>query len=331
MKDYRPTPCKTAEQVNERLEFDGYAVIPIKSLDPDQLIATFRKDLVKLNPECNTKCKLMELDTTTDYPYTGPLNGLYGLCQSDFCWNVRCNSEIRDIFANILGISIKDLVCSMDAFSFTESTHPVNPKMWLHRDYNTHLDTPYDSYQGIYYLTETTKDGATTAVIPGSHTWEMKEEELRAGNHFVIHSDQTNDDRVHRLLMKPGELLIFNSKLLHQGCIGPNRLCVMVSYGNRADRTEEARQKKIIQYITGQRTTHWSQLGQAHGPKYHGWRDNKLTYPVKLNMEVLEDASETYRDDILEITKANYLDISHFDLYAEDLDQIIPTERLSLL
>jgi len=326
MEDYRPIVCESLSDVDRCLETDGYAVVKIEidSLDPDELKQTLVKDFCKLLDRTYEPKDVMKLEPNKDYPWCGSLHGLYGMCQSDFCWKVRTNKEIQDVFRHIL--DAKELVCSMDAFSFTTENDKVNDKLWLHRDYNKQLKCKYDSYQGIYYLTETKGNDATTAIIPGSHKWDMTEQEQRTNNHFVTLGQPATGIR--RLLMKPGELLIFNSLLVHQGCFGPNRLCVMVSYGKKSDRAEDVRRQKVLQYITGQRTTHWSQLGQAHGNKYPKYN---FTYPVTLNQDALDQNSDIYKEDILELVQDNYIDLIEHEIYASDLDQLIPEERLILL
>uniref|UniRef100_A0A6C0J7I3 Phytanoyl-CoA dioxygenase n=1 Tax=viral metagenome TaxID=1070528 RepID=A0A6C0J7I3_9ZZZZ len=100
------------------------------------------------------------------------------------------------------------------------------------------------SLQGIYYWSETIKDGATTVVIPGSHRklWH-KDNYQGVGDYSRIGLKSEYLYEPTRLIIPANSLLIFNSKLIHRGVWGPHRMCFMISFYKKKERSAAALKK----------------------------------------------------------------------------------------
>ena len=263
-------------------------------------------------------------DTHYPEPKMRGLMGEFGLSQGPMAWRVRCNRVIRQIFGNILGVTDpqRDLVCSMDAVAFSPDCIPVGNVNWLHVDQNPKVEAPQiGSYQGIMYLSDTVPGGVTTALVPGSHK-EWLRHDFTSPNHFQIVSEDYGPRAV-RLVMAAGDLLIFASKTVHQGYWGPHRLAVMVSYGRKEDRTEDVRKDKIMMYLGGFRSTHWSMAAQVHGYKFFSTAGREFqplrpTLRADLSEEDLMDANSLlYEPELCE--------------YYPGHEDLIPSDILELL
>lgn len=258
---YRPVVFNL-DNIKESIKFldeNGFIIFSIPSINNDDLIDTFRKDLKSINKNLDMEKNIFDYKLNLDYP-AGNMNqllGEYGLCHGDAAWTVKCNNDIQKIFSEIL--NEKDLVCSFDAIGFSTNDCIETGQNWLHVDQYEGVDEwkNIKSYQGIYYATDTTDLTATTIVVPKTH------------NKYRLTSNVEEKywKDAKRLLIKKGELVIFNSRTIHQGWYSKDRLCFMVSYAIKKERTEESLNTKIMFYKEGIRTTHWAQFPYSHGPK----------------------------------------------------------------
>lgn len=286
MKTLRPKVFKSTQlqNIEDEINQNGYVVVNITdTLNPIEVQQLFIQDVNKIqlpDKDTLTSRDLWNLQYNNQLPYSRMegLTGEYGLTQGEACWKVRTNEEIQKIFAYLNGTDTDGIVCSMDAIGYSPDSAGCSEEMWLHTDQNILCDPQssgsWRSFQGIYYA-ETVNDthnSAGTVVVPGSHLV-TSNTDAAAGrhgqkSHFQLVENEKYIGQAYKLLIHAGELLIFNSRLIHQGWYGNHRLCFMVSYGLKSDRSDAVRNNKILMYLTGQRTSHWSQLGIAHGYKY---------------------------------------------------------------
>lgn len=327
------------------LETHGYVVVR-ELADPHELTRLFRRDLETISPRA---IGIGLWDLMPDVHFPGPampgLLGEWGLSQGNACWTVRTNRAIQQIFQSILGVDgDHDLVVSMDAVGFSSDREEVRGDTWLHVDYNPLIKSPLpdgiDSYQGILYATDVTEGSACTVVVPGSHL-HYKEHTYDSSTHFQIVNPNLMSDAV-KLMLRAGDLLVFNSKTVHQGWHGPHRLCFMVSYGRKQDRTNQERAKKLLMYMCGQRGNHWSQLGQLHGDKEYisrvslmAWLSSTIINTLK--PQTVNASGDSQLDAFLDMTSAKLHDVlsngdtTELEQVAEELSKHIPAAILDLL
>ena len=308
----------------QELEQNGYTIIPnILSVEErKQLLELFIDDLSEINTELNTDniktlSDLFNLKKDVDYPSANfnRLLGEYGLCQGNACWYIRTNKTIQNKFAQALGT--KELVCSMDSIGFSSSDCECTRVNWLHVDQFINQG-PYlsslTSYQGIYYYSDVVNDEyATTMVVPGTHKQDRYTSSEGCSKLF---------NNALKLKVHANSLLIFNSKLVHQGWYGKNRLAFMISYGNINDRTEQVRQRKVMFYINGWRSNHWSQLATRLGFKYN------------VRLEDFDRSDSEFVDLNPQFTRELTLDdmkLLGSPIYQKKMDELIPPKRLALL
>ena len=310
---------------------DGYVVVSDLPISSDDITFKFIQDLKQIIPVPVdiTPENMWSLQEVRDYPGSRMqgLVGEYGLSQGDAAWAVRTNAGIQEVFQCLLNTDKDNLVCSTDAIGFSTDNELTSNAKWLHTDQNRLiLGNDILSIQSIFYAEDTPEDPdglyACTVVVPGSH---LDDNTLSIHtSHFCMVDRKSNYyNRAVRLRMKKGQLVLFNSYLVHQGWHGRHRLCFMVSYGLKSNRTELVKQRKVLMYLCGHKSTHWSHLGQLHGHKYlQEEASDWLALVPRLINNPPADLIDYFKRDLYEIGT---------DWYTDDLDTYIPTERLNLL
>jgi hypothetical protein len=296
--------------IKDSLDREGYAVVHVPSVDTGEVQRLFATDLTEITgPICTDIWGTSLKIPNSSIP---GLMGEYGLSQGNAAWSVRSNQQIINLHKKLL--DAEDVVCSMDAIGYTHDCMYFGGggHKCLHIDQSP--SSSVNSIQGIFYAEDSYGDRAGTAVVPGSH---RDSHPFNQSNYSLVDQYQYAPKAV-KLALRAGSLLLFNSKLVHQGVLGPHRLCFMICYRNKEDRAEEARKRKIVMYLGGHRSNHMSQLGIYHGWKWqHGEHWNMLVprtnteYPDQLDM--IDD------------------EVTDPESYSEEMDGVIPSERLALL
>lgn len=324
--EVKPKIC-AAEDINrikDSLKVDGYAVVKIPSINLELLKSEFAMDISDITMHHVRFPDLWQPQYTLPQSSMPGLMGEYGLSQGNAAWSVRTNKEIISLYKTLLNTD--QVVCSMDAIGFSQDIIPSNElrsRLWLHVDQNPNAPKGADllSIQGIFYaessetppLSQVSRAG--TIVVPGSHKNWLNHDYQNTSHFKMVNQDEYSNSAV-KLIIPEGCILLFNSRLVHQGLIGPHRLCFMTCYGRKQDRNEEARKRKIMIYLGGHRSSHWSQYGIYHGWKWlHGERWTMLEPRTIGN-----DVSDFLEDEVTPV-----------DAYSHDLDTCIPVERLELL
>lgn len=301
----------------------GYVAVHIPTIDNSLLKEQYAKDLSSVTGQKRDAQNLFDVSTITPTANYAGLLGEYGLCQGDSVWMVRTDPTILSVFRHVLDSD--DLVCSMDAIAFATDVPIESGPTWLHVDQNPNSrGGELNSVQGIYYAEpsitpELGPMRGTTVLVPESHKeWHTH----RFGRSHFQRVDQSKyeDDAV-RVELPASTLLLFSSKTVHQGWHGPHRLCFMVSYGRKCDRDEMVRRQKVMFYLGGHRTTHWSQFGQCHGKKWFPGDDGFKMLVPRLTSEAASYDSSLLLDDEL---------VSVED-YQPEYDTYIPADRLVLM
>lgn len=326
-----PAQCKSEiREIRNHLNEYGFAVVKLPSVGIPHLKELFAKDLAEITgkhipfPDLWAPCQDPGLPDSPN-----GMMGSYGLSQGDAAWYVRTHRDIIAVFRELL--DAQRVICSMDSIGFAQDNSYIGAQntSWLHVDQNPNIMPGANLYslQGIFYAEDSYGSEekrpelrrASTVVVPGSHKYWSNHNYTNQNHYQVVDQDYWGQYAV-RLRIQAGSLLIFNSKLVHQGMFGPHRLCFMVSYGDAKDRTEKSKERKVMMYLGGHRSSHWSQFGLYHGYKWrHGEPWNMLV--PRLNAgTVLDDHM-----DFLEDEKTNP------DHYEPELEQYIPSARLALL
>ena len=262
--------------VNSKLELEekGYTVLS-NILNESELNNTdklFWEMMYELNPNIDPENRNTWNNKTFPGEFSTGISGYYGMCQSDYAWDIRCNKVIQDIYANYHSVEIDDLCCSMDCVNIMFD-YKNKKKSWLHRDqawWLEHGDTL--SLQGFYSRYSVGTEDSGFVCVPGSH--KLKYTQDKGKRHYVVLDE--NDD-LHKsavkILIPENSLIIFNSKLLHCNQSGTknrgntiegkpqlNRVGVYVSYWPKSLRTSTVLRNKKELYKKGQGTSHWGIL-----------------------------------------------------------------------
>jgi hypothetical protein len=312
------------KNIKEHLDDEGFCVVEIKSIKLDHLRKLFEQDMARITGD--EGCKFPQLWDAKLVPVPKPaypgLMGEYGLSQGDSAWYVRTNPEIITLYKRLL--DAEQVVCSMDAVGFTQDGHfpTTKDQLWLHVDQNPNVPgADLHSIQGIFYAEDCMEHRAGTVIVPGSHkVWNTHK--FTSTSHFQIVDQERYMYDARKVDVPAGCLLLWNSKLVHQGFAGIHRLCLMVCYGNKRDRTEQARQGKVVMYLGGHRGNHWSQYAMYHGWKWqHGEPWEMLAPTLRAGVDSDQDDVQTMLED--EQTDPN--------CYTTEMDLLIPKDRLDLL
>jgi hypothetical protein len=309
------------QDIKQAMDDRGYAVVKIHTIDNDHLKRLFVRDMQQISPQYEAKTETA-IWTSIDFPKAKMvgLMGEYGLSHGDAAWHVRTDTTIQVLYRELLGIN--DLVCSMDAVGFSNDVSPTTYQKWLHVDQNPYIPGGnINSIQGIYYAEDSHSSRAGTVVVPSSHL-DWKQHDYLVPRHFHVVDQDKYWSKAVKLDIPAGCLLVYTSKLVHQGWHAQHRMCFMVAYGDKKNRDEIARQTKLMMYLGGHRSNHWSHVAQYHGEKWEHGSEWNMLKPQLINVsederQEVESFCEDYRTDHRE--------------YNTKYDTFIPIDRLQLI
>lgn len=230
-----------------------------------------------------------------------PLLGMKERCQhrglphGRFAWAGRLNRNVRHCYEIIHGTTALVSSCDNSFFAPVGTPEKATNDNWPHVDHNKHDNRFWDDaepctsvsewevYQGILYVWESTSSNSSTTVLwTGSHrdVYEemMTDKQLakrgKKGNHFSMISfteqelkeslNQRWRKMARRVPMPAGSLLLWSSKLVHQGWSGGPRLAQPVCWEPTSRRGPLARDRKLRMAALGLPSTHWASLGIPH-------------------------------------------------------------------
>ena len=226
-----------------------------------------------------------------------------GLEQGGYAWAARLHPNVRRVYEFLHGVESPDELCvGMDAVFFnpTDEASTQENEYWMHSDQNSAI-LDRECYQGILYTWSSEgEDASTTVVWPGSHKEvcdrmcaDSAAEDCgcTAGcQHFVPHEKMSDESlrarlfagtraQARRVPVPAGAMLLFNSRLSHQGWLSGRRLAAAVCWEKKVFRTREALNRKLWLLATGLPSSHWATMGSVHS-----------TQPAPIN-EVSEPSS----------------------------------------
>jgi len=181
-------------------------------------------------------------------------------------WDIRQNPIVYGSFAQLL--KKRELWCSIDRVSLKRPGIINGKEMkewkcedWHHTDLNPHFLPPTLTLQGFVVLSDTTEDQGSLHVIPG---WQ-KDIQKWASDHPKLEKPKSQclcpfkdqrviETRTKKLAFKAGDLLIFDSRLVHGSYANQTerfRSFVYVTYKENEEGREETRQGRIKSYMSG--------------------------------------------------------------------------------
>eukprot|EP00754_Rhynchopus_humris_P009525 Rhum_TRINITY_DN14030_c0_g1::Rhum_TRINITY_DN14030_c0_g1_i3::g.67662::m.67662 len=204
-----------------------------------------------------------------------------GLEQGGYAWAARLHPNVRRVYELLHGVESPDELCvGMDAIFF----NPENVKgtkddiYWMHSDQNPRF-IDRECYQGILYTWSSEGDDASTTVVwPGSHKEVCDrmcaDPAAEDCAQFVPHLKMSEWMRerlvegglkyARRVPVPAGAMLLFNSRLSHQGWAAGRRLAAPVCWEPKVHRLYPALNRKLWLATAGLPSTHWATLGKVH-------------------------------------------------------------------
>lgn len=212
---------------------------------------------------------------------------LWGLPHSEFSWRCRTHPALKRVFEIVY--SEESLCVSLDLpFYLPKASAPAPPrgKVAPHTDQNLHVPDSgqVPIFQSILYVWDSTgPDASSTVVCPGSHRelWGelMQDPKMLAmaqrSDHFCLVAymqdaakraalTEAYQRRCYRAPVPAGGLLVWNSRVFHQGYTPGPRLAQPVVWEPMARRPLPVLLNKMEYSLRGLPTTHWAHLGLLH-------------------------------------------------------------------
>ncbi|EQC26884.1 hypothetical protein SDRG_15307 [Saprolegnia diclina VS20] len=190
----------------------------------------------------------------------------HGLAQGQLAWHIRRSRKIRHCYEILHGT--KELVVGTDSIMFNRSPPKKLRQPWGHVDYHRDL-IAHECFQSIVYLWDTNDESSTTVVWPGSHRTQY--EAVMDGNPvprlFSLIPEAMVDEyraSAFRVRVPKGAMIVWNSKLVHQGYDWGPRLAVPVCFEPAALRPDNVWAKKCALVASGVSGTHWAAVFHTH-------------------------------------------------------------------
>lgn len=217
--------------------------------------------------------------------YSNGFTPLHALPHSAFAWQARMHPNMRRLFAAIYGTD--ELCVSMDLPFYLAKRSPPAPavtKVVPHSDQNLHHQGEvgqFEIWQSILYVWDATHPSTSSTVVqPGSHRtlWPslMEDPGIKAlADHFVqvsrmadparrAHIETVYQAEARRAPVPAGGVLLWGSRVLHQGYTPGPRLAQPVVWEPLTRRTPETKVRKAEFCLRGYPTTHWASQGELH-------------------------------------------------------------------
>ena len=202
----------------------------------------------------------------------------YGTCKSEggahqgATWYLRGLSALKKVFASIY--ETEDLLVSMDGMILWRPWHEIPSRKpgssRLHVDQNPSTKPGFHCVQGMLPLYAVEPETGGTVVVPKSHE---KQGCLLARNskwttldrdYCVLSEDDPLQGQEVLVPLQPGDLLLWDSRLVHAGRVGLgkevdelSRASLCVCMGPRERATKEVLKKRKEAIIQGWSFSHW--------------------------------------------------------------------------
>ena len=307
---YKSVAVEDSEVWKAELEEDGYTVIA--GVAGEQEVEEARKLLWEWLEGRQTGVRKAAPTTWKDgaWPdWPGPGGKKYGSCKSEgaahqpAAWYLRGLPTLKSVFSEVWGT--QDLIVSYDGLILWRPWRgrpercPGSSK--LHTDQNPAARPGFQCVQGMLPLYPVDGEVGGTVLVPGSH---KEQAELlnrhsnwarEPGRDFcVLGPGDPLQGRERLVPMQPGDLLLWDSRLVHAGNVGPGRaqnpagrlarasLCVCM--GPRDKASPEVLRAREAAVEEGWCYSHWP--WQANGTKGQLSQRGRSTFkPVELTEE----------------------------------------------
>lgn len=255
---------------------DGYAVIP-SVISTEKATEYQKRALDWLKSFDNPELDLANPATwvPNNLPFISSINTFnhYGVVHERFMWDIRQEPRVIEAFAQLW--DTKELLVSFDALNVTLPRRPGHePRVkWPHVDQSP-FRQGLQCIQGIVNLSTSGPDDGGLTIYPGSHkvtemffaertdssTWERKDFFSFSTEDITWFTDQGY--REHKVTAKPGDLIIWDSRLIHYGAEPAEssntiRTATYVSYAPVSFASDEVLERKREAFRESLATTHW--------------------------------------------------------------------------
>ncbi|KDO29595.1 hypothetical protein SPRG_05548 [Saprolegnia parasitica CBS 223.65] len=218
----------------------GFAVVTNVVDDVPYAEGLWASDLrAILDMEHSAETRALAEDPVHTWPADVPLGRPveHGLAQGQLARHIRRNRNIRHCYEVLH--HTKELVISTDSILFKRPTPPTKLREpWGHVDYHRDL-VEHECFQSIVYLWDTDDESGTKIVWPGSHITQY--EAVMDANPVprlfsLIPEAMVQEYRAGacRVRIPKGAMIVWNSKLVHQGYDAPLAVpvkCALVASG----------------------------------------------------------------------------------------------------
>jgi len=265
---YTPVVSDPKLSMMEHLSLYGWAIDKVPNYNPEDIRNMFLAWLHKVCDEFDPKDSDTWNRENVPYRDRGLLRRWIG--HSDFVWKTRI--ACIPIFEKIWGT--KDLLTSFDGGAFMKSLRygkEYKTKHWMHCDQGRDI-THFACVQGVVNLFENGPlDGGTILVSGAQHKFVEyinKHPVDGIGRLFPIDPFDPilKDCQIVKPCLKPGEILLFDSRVFHCNTNPKSnnpRMCIYVSMMPRQYCGQEDLNKRIKAFEEGRTTCHW-----AYGPEF---------------------------------------------------------------
>jgi len=235
----------------------------------------------------------------------------YGGGHIEAAWFLRGLKSVREVFGKIY--STNELLTSMDTFIMWRPwwKNPIEDEEWMpiveriHCDQNPVKKRGFHCVQGMIPLLHVTKETGGLQVVPDTHTDEIQDYLIQnypstklGGDWCQLRIDDKYINRGKLLLADPGDVILWDSRLLHGGLVGtgkkenhPNtdlaRLSLTVCMAPASKATPQVLENRRMAFKYGWTLTHWpyefnvNDMGNTNGSNI---KNGKYVPPV-LNEE----------------------------------------------
>jgi len=235
----------------------------------------------------------------------------YGGGHIEAAWFLRGLKSVREVFGKIY--STNELLTSMDTFIMWRPwwKNPIEDEEWMpiveriHCDQNPVKKRGFHCVQGMIPLLHVTKETGGLQVVPDTHTDEIQDYLIQnypstklGGDWCRLRIDDKYINRGKLLLADPGDVILWDSRLLHGGLVGtgkkenhPNtdlaRLSLTVCMAPASKATPQVLENRRMAFKYGWTLTHWpyefnvNDMGNTNGSNI---KNGKYVPPV-LNEE----------------------------------------------
>jgi len=290
----------TLENVKDTLEKYGFAVIE-NVLSIEECDSIKEKAWKEINLLTSTLINPIDINKPESwksiyemFPVHSMLIQHYGIGHMQWCWDIRQNKNVVDVFSKIWNTSPEDLLTSFDGISMHFPPEKTKrgwfKNNWIHTDQSS-FKKGRMCIQGFVSLYDINENDATLRVFEKSHNFHesfFKDNEIEEKKDWFKLEEEhyeyfTNKDcKIVDITCKAGSIVLWDSRTFHQGK-EPNkcrtteniRLISYVCMLPRKISSLKDLEKKRKAFNELRMTTHW-----PHKPKL--FPKNPRTYGKEL-------------------------------------------------